>query len=75
MGGQLGPDQENSGEIRICIDFRNLNRASLKDNYLVPSMEHILKSVYVYSLLSLLYGFSGYNQVLVAKEDRLKITF
>ena len=26
-------------------------------------------------MLSLLYGFSGYNQVLVAKEDRLKTTF
>ena len=30
------------GEIRLCIDFRNLNRASLKDNYPLPKMEHIL---------------------------------
>ena len=25
--------RNNTGEIRLCINFRNLNRASLKDNY------------------------------------------
>jgi predicted glycosyltransferase involved in capsule biosynthesis len=25
-----------SGKIRICVDFRNLNQASKKDNYLIP---------------------------------------
>ena len=29
-------------EIRICVDFRNLNQASEKDNYLVPPTEQIL---------------------------------
>ena len=30
------------GDIKICIDFRNLNRASLKENYPVLAMEQIL---------------------------------
>jgi hypothetical protein len=51
-----------------------MNRESLKDNYLVPFMEQILQSVSKSTLLSLLDGLSGYNQVLVAKEDRLKTT-
>ena len=63
------------GDIRICLDFRNLNRACLKDNYPIPAMEHILLSVFRFSMLSLLDGFSRYNQVLVAKEDHLKTTF
>ena len=67
--------RKNSGEIRLCIDFRNLNRASDKDNYLVPPMEKILQMVSGSELFSLLDGFSGYNQVLVAEEDRLKTTF
>ena len=71
----LVPVRKTSGEIRICIDFQNLNRASLKDNYMVPYMEQILQSVSRYSLSSLLDGFSGYNQVLVAKEYHLKTTF
>ena len=71
----LVPIRKKSSEIRICIDFQNLNRASLKDNYLVPYMEQILQSVSGFALLSLLDGFSEYNQVLVAKEYRLKMTF
>jgi hypothetical protein len=48
---------------------------SLKDNYPVPSMEQILQSVSRSAMLSLLNGFSRYNQVLVEKEDCLKKTF
>ena len=52
-----------------------MNRASLKDNYPVSSMEQILQSVSGYAMLYLLYGFSTYNQVLVEKEDHLKMIF
>lgn len=71
----LVPVRKKFGEIRICIDFQNLNRACLKDNYLVPSMEQILQSVSECSLLFILDGFFKYNQVLVTKEDCLKMTF
>ena len=62
-------------EIRLCVDFRNLNRVSDNDNYPVPQMEKILQMILGSELFSLLDGFSGYNQVLVAKEDRLKTIF
>ena len=67
--------RKKSGEIRICIDFRNLNQASLKDNYLLPNMENLLQSVTGTGMLSMLDGFSGYNQVRIKKEDREKMTF
>ena len=38
----LVPVRKKNGEIWICIDFRNLNKVSLKDNYPLPKMEHIL---------------------------------
>ena len=57
--------RKKTGEIRLCFDFRNLNRASLKDNYPLPKMEHILQRVVGSKRISLLDGFSGYNQVLV----------
>ena len=69
------PVRKKSGEIRLCVDFKNLNRASGKDNYPIPPMEHILQMVSGSKLFSLLDAFSGYNQVLAAKEDRLKTTF
>ena len=38
----LVPIRKKSSEIILCVDFRNLNRASDKDNYPVPPMEKIL---------------------------------
>ena len=34
--------RKKTGEIRLCVDFRNLNKVSLKDNYTIPKMDHIL---------------------------------
>ena len=67
--------RKKSGEMRICVDFQNLNRASDKDNYLVPPMEQILQMVSGSELFSLLDGFLGYNQVLVVEQVKLKTTF
>lgn len=39
----LVPIRKKTGEIRLCIDFRNLNKVSLKDNYPLPKMDHILQ--------------------------------
>jgi hypothetical protein len=38
----LVPVRKKSGEIRLCVDFQNLNRVSLKDNYPLPKMDYIL---------------------------------
>jgi hypothetical protein len=67
--------RKKSGEIRLCVDFRNLNRSSRKDNYPLPNMEHILQKVTGASRISMIDGFSGYNQISVMPEDREKTTF
>ena len=59
----------------LRVIFRDVNRASLKDHYPLPSMEQILKDFSSLARFSLLYGFSGYNQVRVTKEDEFKTTF
>jgi hypothetical protein len=38
-------------------------------------MEHLLQRVTGVQMMSMLDGFSGYNQVLVKREDQLKTTF
>ena len=55
------PVRKTWGEIRIYIDFINLNRTSNKYNYLVPPMEKILQLISRSQVFSLLDGFSGYN--------------
>jgi hypothetical protein len=37
--------RKKSGEIRLCVDFINLNKVSLKENYPLPKMDHILQKV------------------------------
>ena len=69
------PVRKEGGEIRLCIDFRDLNRASLKDHHPLPSMEKILSKVTGSERFSFLDGFLGYNRVLVQETNRQKTTF
>lgn len=71
----LVPVRKNNGEIRLCVDFRNLNKCSLKDNYPLPKMDHILQKVVGAKIMSFLDIYSGYNHIEVAEEDREKTTF
>jgi hypothetical protein len=52
-----------SVKIRVCIDFRNLNRATTKD----ASGGH--------KVLSFLNGNTAYNQIFMAEEDMYKTAF
>ena len=67
--------RKKTREIRLCIDFKNLNKASLKDNYPLPKLDHILQRVVGSKITFFLDGFSGYNQVLVHPNDQLEIAF
>jgi hypothetical protein len=71
----LVPVRKKSGEIRLCVDFRNLNKVSLKDNYPLPKMVHILWKVVGSLKISMLDGFSGYNQIMVHPDDQENIAF
>jgi len=71
----LVPVRKKNGEIRLCVDFINLNRCSLKDNYPVPKMDNILQRVVSSKRMSFLDGYSGVNQIVVAEEDREKTVF
>ena len=66
----LVPVRKKSGEIRICIDFKNLNKASLKDNYPLPNMDQILQTIVGSQRMSMLDGFLGYNQILVHSDEK-----
>ena len=71
----LVPVRKNNGEIRLCVDFRNLNKFSLKNNYPLPKMDQILQRVVGSERISTMDGFSGYNQVKVFPEDQEKTAF
>lgn len=71
----LVPIRKKNEDIRLCVDFRNLNISLLKDNYALPNMEALLHKVTGNELLSMMDGFSGYNQVKVKEEEQYKTIF
>ena len=71
----LVPVRKKNGEIRLCVDFRNLNRSSLKDNYPLPKIEQILQKVVGAQRISMVDGFSGYNQISMHPDDKDKTAF
>jgi hypothetical protein len=57
------------------INFKDINKVSIKDNFSLSNMDFILQQVTGSTCMSMLDGFSRYNQFLVDKEDREKTKF
>ena len=75
VGGWNWSSVKKNGEIIICVDFCNLNQASLKDNYALPILENLLQKVAGVEMIPTLDCFLGYNQISVAEDDEQKKTF
>jgi hypothetical protein len=68
-------EKKNTRKIRICVDFKNLNRATPKDEYLMPVADLLIDSASGNKVINFLDGNAGYNQIFMAKEDVSKTTF
>ncbi|KAK1615729.1 hypothetical protein QYE76_021246 [Lolium multiflorum] len=60
---------------RVAIDFRNLNRATPKDEYPMPVAETLINAAAGHKVLSFMDGNAGYNQIFMAPEDIHKTAF
>ena len=72
--GEDVPQRVQSGW-RVCIDYRKLNGATRKDHFPLPFIDHMLERLAGHSHYCFLDGYSGYNQIVIAKEDQEKTTF
>ncbi|WJX50210.1 hypothetical protein P8452_36545 [Trifolium repens] len=66
---------KKNGSLRVCIDFRDLNNATPKDEYPMPVAEMLIDSAAGFEYLSMLDGYSGYNQIFIAENDVPKTAF
>jgi len=69
------PVPKKDGKVQMCVDYRDLNRASPKDNFPLPYIDTLVDNTARFSLFSFMDGFSGYNQIKMAPEDMQKTTF
>ncbi|KAK8586274.1 hypothetical protein V6N13_082087 [Hibiscus sabdariffa] len=54
---------KKDGKVRMCVDYRDLNKASPKDNFPLPHINTIVDNTTGHSWFSFMDGFSGYNQI------------
>ncbi|KAL0401993.1 UNVERIFIED_CONTAM: hypothetical protein Slati_4229200 [Sesamum latifolium] len=59
----------------MCIDFRDLNKACPKDFYPLPRIDQLVDSTSGCELLSMMDASQGYHQIMLAPEDRKRVSF
>ena len=64
-----------NGKWRLCIDFTDINRACLKDNFPLPRIDLIVDATSSHELLSFMDAFSGYNLISMDPNDQEKTSF
>ena len=69
------PIYKNNGKLRVCIDFRNLNKASPMDGYPMPVADMLVDAAAGHKVISFMDGNAGYNQIFMAEEDIHKTAF
>ena len=60
---------------RMCIDNRKLNAGTRKDHFPLPFVDQMLERVAGHEFYYFLNGYSGYNQIEIALEDKEKTMF
>ncbi|KAJ9557881.1 hypothetical protein OSB04_012495 [Centaurea solstitialis] len=63
--------QKKNGKWRVCIDFTDLNKACPKDPFPLPHID----ATAGHELLTFMDANSGYNQILMHKDDQEKTAF
>ena len=54
---------------RVCIVYRKLNSMTRKDHFSLPFIDQMLERLAGHAYYSFLDGYSGYNQIHIARED------
>jgi hypothetical protein len=63
------------GTIHVYVDYRDLNKACVKDNYPMPFIDQIIDNCVGSVIFSFIDGFSRYNQIDILPTNNRKTTF
>jgi hypothetical protein len=69
------PVYKKNGKMRVCIDFRDRNRATPMDGYPMPVADLLVDAATGHKVISFMDGNAGYNQIFMAIEDISKTAF
>jgi len=66
---------EPNGNWRMCVDYRNINSACLKDTYPLPNIDRLVDGAASHKIMSFLDAYSSYNQISMHPRDKEKTAF
>uniref|UniRef100_A0A2N9GSP5 Uncharacterized protein n=1 Tax=Fagus sylvatica TaxID=28930 RepID=A0A2N9GSP5_FAGSY len=69
------PVKKKNGQIRCCVNFRNLNKSCPKDEFPLPNVDLLIDSAAGHAMFSFVDRFSGYNQIRISTKDAEKTAF
>lgn len=67
--------QNTDGTLILCIDYRQVNKVTIKNRYLLPRIDDLFDQMKVAKVFSKIYLRSRYHQVRIKEEDVHKTTF
>nr|GEU46887.1 putative reverse transcriptase domain-containing protein [Tanacetum cinerariifolium] len=67
--------KKKDGSLRVCIDYRKLNKLTVKNRYPLPRIDDLFDQLQGSSVYSKIDLRSGYHQLRVCDEDILKMAF
>nr|GEV80962.1 reverse transcriptase domain-containing protein [Tanacetum cinerariifolium] len=67
--------KKHEGGCRMCVDFKDLNKACPKDSYSLPEIDWKVESLCGYPFKCFMDAYKGYHKVKMAKEDEEKTAF
>ena len=67
--------RKKSGKLRICADFRFLNKRTIKDSYALPRIDDILDTLSGSKFFSVLDMKSGFHQVEIEERHKQRTAF
>ncbi|GJS14117.1 reverse transcriptase domain-containing protein [Tanacetum coccineum] len=64
--------KKHDGSWRMCVDFKDLNKACPQDGYPLPEIDWKVESLCGYPFKCFLDAYKGYHQIKMAEEDKEK---
>ena len=69
------PVPMKDGKVRMCVDYRDLNKASPKDDFPLPNIHILLDNCAKHEVASFVDCYAGYHQIIMDDEDAEKTSF